>query len=102
MIFTGDETKELTDIRPPEVIQEYVAMDNSLFEAWMLEAKTLVVCIFCSSFMLDLQQVSLAAVTGEGKKVRETCNTWLVIFMSYRAYFHFKNDGVVVNCSIEA
>eukprot|EP00112_Aurelia_sp_Birch-Aquarium-sp1_P008102 Seg1889.4 transcript_id=Seg1889.4/GoldUCD/mRNA.D3Y31 product="Ubiquitin carboxyl-terminal hydrolase 48" protein_id=Seg1889.4/GoldUCD/D3Y31 len=38
----GDETKEFADIRPPEVIQEYVAMDNSLFEAWMLEAKTVV------------------------------------------------------------
>ena len=25
---------------------------------------------------MDLQQVSLAAKMGEGKKARETCNTW--------------------------
>ena len=42
---------------------------------------------FTSFEILDLQQVSLAAKTGEGKK-RETCNTWhahaiLGIFMSY-------------------
>ena len=26
--------------------------------------------------MVDRQQVSLEAKTGEGKKARETCNTW--------------------------
>ena len=29
-----------------------------------------------SSFSMELQQVSLAAKTGERKKARETCNTW--------------------------
>ena len=29
-----------------------------------------------SRVLVDLQQVSLAAKTGEGKKARETCNTW--------------------------
>ena len=29
-----------------------------------------------SNYSVDLQQVSLAAKTGEGKKARETCNTW--------------------------